>query len=257
MESIAAVPAPKYYRLLPYWAVLQTDLRQTLRSWAYRLWLTVSLVMAIGYLLYRFGLHHEAGLMQSASIHTSDVLRGLVLGSMALIVVLTVSSISSERGTLADSVLSRGISRYQYYMAKWHARTVAILATFLILSGTILIGSHVMLSEDVTFTGGLVAVAMVGLLLVPVVAWGVAISAMTNSTALGVTILWVVLYSIGFVMPLIPNSYPSPEHIFERLPHVLRGYYDLAALGDLALICGGLAGLAAIVGLVGFVRKDV
>lgn len=256
MESIAPA-APRYYRLLPYWAVLQTDLRQTFRSWAYRLWLSVSLVMAVGYLFYRFGLHHEAGLMQSASIRTSDVLRGLVLGSMALIVVLTVSSISSERGTLADSVLSRGISRYQYYMAKWHARTIAILGTFLLLAGTILIGSYALLSEDVTLTGGIVATVMVGLLLLPVVAWGVAISALTNSTALGVTILWVVLYGIGFVMPLIPSSYPSPEHIFERLPHVLRGYYDLKALGDLALICFSLAALAGVVGMVGFLRKDV
>jgi hypothetical protein len=36
-----------------------------------------------------------------------------VLGSITLIVVLTAGAISADRGTMADSVLSRGISRYQ------------------------------------------------------------------------------------------------------------------------------------------------
>lgn len=115
-------PAPIHFRRwLPYWAVLQTDLRRTLRSWVYLLWVVVSILAAVGYLLYRFGVHREAGIIQSASVLTSDLLRGIVLGSMALIVVLTVSAISTERGTLADAVLSRGISRYQFFLAKWHA----------------------------------------------------------------------------------------------------------------------------------------
>src|SRR5262249_12367590 len=46
-------------RWLPYWAVLQVDLRQTLRSWVYRGWVLVSLLAAIGYLLYRVGVYRE------------------------------------------------------------------------------------------------------------------------------------------------------------------------------------------------------
>ena len=50
-------------------------------------------------------------------------------------------SISSERGTLADSVLSRGISRYQYFLGKWHARLATVLGTFLVLGVVVLVGS--------------------------------------------------------------------------------------------------------------------
>ena len=32
MDAPVATSSPKYIRLLPYWAVLQTDLRQTLRG---------------------------------------------------------------------------------------------------------------------------------------------------------------------------------------------------------------------------------
>src|SRR5262245_59922152 len=105
MDAPVAAPQIKYRRWLPYWAVLQTDVRQTLRSWVYRLWAIVSVLVAVGFLLYRFGVHREAGLIQSASLRTADLLRGLLLGSVALIVVLAVSGISAERGTMADSVL--------------------------------------------------------------------------------------------------------------------------------------------------------
>src|SRR5919205_3712920 len=98
MDVPAAVVAPfKYKRWLPYWAVLQTDVRQTLRSWVYRLWLLVSAGAAAGYLLYRLGLYREAGLVQPAANLVSDLLRWALFGSGALVVVLTVGAIASER----------------------------------------------------------------------------------------------------------------------------------------------------------------
>jgi len=257
-----ATPSPtvtplKFRRWLPYWAVLQTDLRQTLRSWVYRLWVVASILAAVGYLLYRFGVHREAGIIQSASVHTSDLLRGIVLGSMALIVVLTVSSIAAERGMLADSVLSRGISRYQYFMAKWHARTFVVLVTFMLIAAFVLLGSHFLLSEDLTFTGSLVALATVGIALATVVAWGVTVGALANSTVVGITLVWIALYGCGFLMTLLPESYPSPARVLKRLPYMLQGHYSLDALSELGTIGLALTLLAAVVGLIGFSRKDV
>ena len=81
MDVPAAVVAPfKYRRWLPYWAVLRTDVRQTLRSWVYRLWVVVTILAAGGFLLYRFGVYREAGLTQPAAVHTSDLLRAIALG---------------------------------------------------------------------------------------------------------------------------------------------------------------------------------
>ncbi len=258
MDAAPTAAAPlKFRRWLPYWAVLQTDLRQTLRSWVYLLWVSVSILAAVGFLLYRFGVHREAGIIQSASLLTSDLLRGIVLGSMALIVVLTVSSIASERGTLADAVLSRGISRYQYFLAKWHARTFVVIVTFMVIAAVILFGSHFLLSEDLTFTGSLVALATVGAVLVAIVAWGVTIGALANSTIIGITLLWIVLYGTGFLLTLLPDRYASPDRVLRRLPFMLQGHYDTAALGDLALNALMVTLAAVVVGLIGFSRKDV
>src|SRR5438270_7070021 len=108
MDAPATIPIPRYVRWLPYWAVLQTDLRQTLRSWVWRTWVLTVVLASVGFLLYRFGVYREAKILQGASVLIGDLLRWTVLGSISLVVLLTVGSITAERGTLADSVLSRG-----------------------------------------------------------------------------------------------------------------------------------------------------
>src|SRR5438046_3044614 len=121
-------------RWLPYWAVFQADLGQTLRSWAYRASVLIALLAAVGYLLYRVGVYREAGMIQYASKLISELLRWSVIGGVALVIVVTGGSISSERGILADSVLSRGISRYQYFLGKLHARLLTVVGTFAIMA---------------------------------------------------------------------------------------------------------------------------
>src|SRR5207249_6278350 len=153
-----AAPAPRrYIRWLPYWAVLQTDVRQTLRGWVWRTWVFATLAAAVGYLLYRLGVYREAGIVQRASLVVGDLLRWTLVGSTLLVVVLTVGGIASERGTLADSVLSRGISRYQYFLAKLHARLACVLLTFTLFTAGVLIASHFLVHEDLSLDGSLVA----------------------------------------------------------------------------------------------------
>ena len=139
MDAPAPAKRLKVNRLLPYWAVFQADLKQMLRSWLYRAWVFLSLGGAFGYLLYCYGAKQVAGWHQSASDLMSDLLTWAVLGSVTLIIVLTAGTICSELGTMADSVLSRGISRFQYFLGKWHARLAVILGTFFVMALLILL----------------------------------------------------------------------------------------------------------------------
>jgi ABC-2 type transport system permease protein len=247
-------------RWLPYWAVFQYDVGQTLRSWVYRVWVLAVLLAGGGFLLYRFGLTQEGGVVQHASLLFSNLLQGAVLGSVAFVVVLAGGCISSERGTLADSVLSRGISRYQYFLGKWHARLATVLGTYLVLSLLALAGSLMLVHEDVTPDGGLVALASVGALLAAVVTVGVAVSAVSNNTLLGVAGLWVALYGGGLALNLnwlrkaLPNS---PTVLFDRLPYILCGHYDLEILAGLIGWSAALSMAAALAGMICFSRRDV
>ena len=256
----SATPPPKPVRIrrwLPYWAVFQADVHQTLRSWVYRTWVLVSLLAAVGYLLYRVGAYREAHIIQPASVLISDLLRWTVVGSVTLIIVLTVGSISSERGTMADSVLSRGISRYQYYLGKWHARLASILGTFFAMGLLWLAASFFLLHEDLKIDGAVLALLTVAALLVAVISFGVAVSALSNSTVLGMAILWILLYGISFLLSMLPEQVPSPDRVLQRLPHVLRGHYDAAGLARLMGWSLLLSLLAAAVGMGYFARRDV
>lgn len=257
MDGVTAKRPVSINRWLPYWAVFQADMRQTTQSWVYRIWVLVSILAAVGYILYRFGLSHEAGIVQPASKLVADLLRWTLLGSVTLIVVLCAGSISSERGTMADSVLSRGISRHQYFFGKWHSRLVTVLATFWVLAASALIASVFLLHEDISILGGLVTLAAISALLVAVITCGVTVSAMCNSTLLGIAVLWVVLYGGGFALSLLPASYPSPARLLTALPFMLKGQYDGQMVTRLACGALGFSQAVACVGLVYFARRDI
>ena len=52
--------------MLPYWAVFQADVRQTLRSWVYRVWVLLSVLAARRLLALPLWLYREAGMIQPA-----------------------------------------------------------------------------------------------------------------------------------------------------------------------------------------------
>jgi len=257
MDGLASTRRPVYNRWLPYWAVYQADVQQTLRSWVYRVWVAVALLAIVGFLLYRCGVAHEAGIVQPASAIMSQLLRWTVLGSVTLIVALTAGCISSERGALADSVLSRGISRHQYFLGKWHSRLTSVLVTFFVLSSGALLASTFVLHEDLSLLGCVMALLTVAALLVAVVTCGVTISAICNSTALGVAVLWVLLYGGGFALSLLPSRMTSPDRALAQLPHILQGHYDAPLLGNLIGCALGFSVVVAIAGLAYFARRDV
>jgi ABC-2 type transport system permease protein len=257
MEAVAAQKPVKINRWLPYWAVFQADVRQTLQSWVYRTWVLMSVLVAIGYLLYRVGVYREAGIIQVDATFISDLLRWTVLGSVTLIIALTVGSISSERGTMADSVLSRGISRYQYFMGKWHARLATVLISFFVMGISWLVASFFLLHQEIAFTGAVAAMVTVAGLLMTVITLGVTVSAVTNSTVMGVAVLWMALYGATFLMSMMPDKLPSVDRILERMPHVLRGHYDLATLGRILLGSAVLSVISAFIGMAYFARRDI
>ncbi|HZU36222.1 MAG TPA: ABC transporter permease, partial [Gemmataceae bacterium] len=171
--------------------------------------------------------------------------------------VLAGGSISAERGTMADSVLSRGISRYQYFLGKWHARLVTVLGTYLGLGLLAMTCGLILLHEDLSLSGGLVALATVATLLAVVITCGVTVSAIANSTVVGIAVLWLLLYGGGFALSLLPSAYLTPDRILQRLPHILHGYYNLEDLGRLVGWSCGCSCLMALVGMGYFARRDV
>jgi hypothetical protein len=257
MDAPATIPMPRYIPWLPYWAVLQTDLRQTVRGWVWRTWVLTSLLAALGYLLYRLGVYREAGIVQHASNVTGDLLRWPLMGTVLLVVVMAVSAMTAERGTLADSVLSRGISRRQYFMAKLHSRLFSVLFTFLAMTSVVLTISHFLLHEDLALDGSIAGLAALGSLMILIITCGVTVGALTSTTVFGVSVVWLALYAAAFALSMLPPAYPTPDRLLAKLPEILQGHFDMAALKQMMGVALGLSAVVALLGVIGFSRSDV
>lgn len=257
MDATIPLPRLRFVPMLPYWAVLQTDLRQTIRGWVWRTWVMTSVLAAVGYLLYRLGVYREAGIVQHASTVTGDLLRWPLLGTVLLVVVLAVSAMTAERGTLADAVLSRGISRRQYFMAKLHSRLASVLITFVTLTALVLTVSHYMLHEDLSFDGCAIGLMALASILTLIITCGVAIGALVSTTVFGVSIVWLGLYACAFGLSLLPNGYSTPDRLLAKLPQILAGQYDSASLTNMIWAALGASLIVALLGMMGFSRSDV
>jgi ABC-type transport system involved in multi-copper enzyme maturation permease subunit len=258
MDTPTTPATVKYSRLLPYWAVFQADCKQTLCSWIYRVWVLLTMGAAVGYLLYRFGAKEVSAMVQPAPEALAEFFKWVVFGSVTLVIVLTAGSICSERGSMADSVLSRGISRYQYFLGKWHARLLVVLVTFFVMSGVALGGAYFLLhSDNLALSGSLVALLTVASLLASVITCGVSVSAMSNNTVVSIAVVWLALYGGCFLLSLLPGSLPTPDRALHRLPEILKGFYDWPTLSRLMLGSLVLSLVSATVGMVFFSRRDV
>lgn len=244
-------------RWLPYWAVLQADFTQVLRGWVWRTWVGVCLAATACWLVYRLGAHKEAGLVQEASVYLTQLVRWMLLGSVGLVVILAAGSISSERGTLADSILSRGISRRQYYLGKLHARIGAVMAGFFLVGLAATVLGQFFLHEDLDIKGCFVAMAEGGALLASLVSFGVMVSAILNNTLVGIMTLWLMVYGGGAVLSMIPNVVPQLSLVWNRLPYVIKGHYSLTALGEVSVFCLVICLITSAIGIVYFSRRDV
>jgi hypothetical protein len=248
------------HRWLPYWAVLQTDLRQTAQSWLFLLWVSLAVAGVCGFVLYRVGVQREAGLIQATSIAGAEALRALFLGSVAVAAIMGVAAISSERGSAADAVLARGISRSQYFLAKQHARILLVLLTFALCSSGSILSSWVLFrsnAADLSWTGAAVTIVWLSCLLAAVTAVGVVIGALANSAVLGLAIYWLLLYGGGLLLMLAPESWPTPERELSRLRYVLQGYYSTTYYTHGIAATLLVVMVATAVGLIGYNRKDV
>src|SRR5581483_5566490 len=117
--------------------------------------------------------------------------------------------------------------------------------------------SHFLLNEDLSLAGCLVAGAVMAVILTLVVTCGVAVGALSGSTVLGVSLLWLGLYASGFVLSFLPARYPTPDRVLTLLPQILRGEYDWLALKQMMEV-GLLASLVVcVIGMIGFSRSDV
>lgn len=246
-------------RMLPYWAVFRHDLGQTLRSGLFRACGLVVLALCAGLVIHRSAIYREAGNMDASysSALVGEMLRFFVLVGSTIVIVLSANTISSEREVLADAVLCRGVSRWQYFLGKWHARTLAVVGGMVLVGLLVVSISMVLFRGEVHWKGTALAFGLVASMLTIVATAGVTLSALVNSSVLGIALLWIGVYGLGAALHFLQIGTFDLPRLLSKLPEVLVDQTDVFL--QLRLIGGFVLGsicLAFLGGLL-FSRRDL
>ncbi len=286
--------------LLPFAAVFAADLAALARSWVLRVWLLLTALVAWIAVLDHANPHYttaaQPGTVLAAVLHPidttsgaahtlGDILKCYVVVWVTFVIVLCAGAISSELGVVADSVLSRGISRWQYFLGKWLSRLTAILGVFLVVvapttlflwiegepreaaviqtsAGTTARAVHELpdplpAAQSLSLPGLGFAIGRVAALLTLAVTCSVASSALFGSAVLSIAVAWVTLYGTGLALWLLNIRFLSPSRLVHDLPAVAAGHFAAPIQWWTLAVWLTLAGLIAIASGAFFARRDV
>ena len=112
--------------MMPSLAIFDREGRDLWSSWLVRLWLAAAALMAF------LTLSANWPQMQTAPLVASLLFPFLVFPWFLMVIMLGITPVSGARlDALADGILSRPITRYEYLLACWLARVVVVLSIYL------------------------------------------------------------------------------------------------------------------------------
>ena len=232
----------------PFWAIVRVDLEGLFRSKITYGWLLAAVFIQV---VRTLGSATET----TSSVISSGLSDFVYLWALVMIG-LAASSVSSEAGELADSIMSKSVTRLDYVFAKFTSRIAYTLTGFSLVT-IVLVGLSLKLEvSDYDALGLVSAVLLVALALVMLTALGVGLSVAMPSTVTAMVTLLVLWYSMTFFFPVIGLDVVSPGSALGRLPDIVRGGWGW---GDWETVAGYfvISGASMALSSTYFYFKDV
>jgi ABC-type transport system involved in multi-copper enzyme maturation permease subunit len=213
-------------RMMPFLAIVQHDLRMLVASWLVRLWLAASALLTLVLTLAHW---KDAS---TAVLIASLLFPYLVFPWFLVVMVLGVGPVSAGRAeSLADGILSRPVTRYEYLLATWSSRVVLVLGVYLIvivpaIAALVLAhpqaGTRPPPDDPVTLYGILGALGATALVMTLQVSLGLLLGTLLRRPLLAVVVLIFVWYPIDLVLNTFSLEEFSPISLSQALPTLLR-----------------------------------
>ena len=209
-------------RMMPYLAILQHDTRTLWSSRLVRLWLGATALLTL--LLTASNWAN----FQDGTLIASLLFPYLVFPWFFVVVVLGVTPVSgSQTETLADGILSRPVSRFEYLLATWSARVVLVLGVYLVVTVPaivlIMLAKRPLVAADtVTVYGIVTSLAVVGLVLTFLVSLAFLTGTLLRKPLLAVVVLIFVWYPIGLILSIFSLEEFSPISLNRAISTQLR-----------------------------------
>jgi ABC-type transport system involved in multi-copper enzyme maturation permease subunit len=206
---------------MPTLAIFRHELRALRGSWLVWVWCFASFMLT---LLVMSGGWAE---LPTPQLIASLWFPFLVFPWFLVAMVLGIAPVTGSRAeSLADGILSRPVTRYEYFLACWAARVVTVLAVFLIVTLPFVIvvafAKRPVTEDAVTLYGVVSAVSVVGLVLTFQVSLGFLLGTLLRNTLLAAMVLIFIWIPVNMVFTTFELEEFSPISLNQALPALLR-----------------------------------
>jgi len=206
---------------MPTLAIFNDELRSLWSSWLVRGWLIVT---ALFTLLFVAGAWEQA---DPASLIASLLFSYLVFPWFLVVIMLGISSATSSRlDALSDGILCRPVTRYEYLVASWAARVVAVLSVYLVVMLPTMVvvtfAKRTAVDPPVTIYGALASLAVVALVLTFLVTLSFLAATALRKPLLAALVLVFIWFPVNMVLHVFALEEFSPISLSQALPTLLR-----------------------------------
>ena len=207
--------------LTPCLAILSHELRGLSASWLVRLWLGATAVLA---LVITAGNWPQ---LPSAPLIAIQLFPFLVFPWFLVVMVLSVSPVAGTQAeAIADGILSRPVTRYEYLLASWAARVLLVLGVYLIVIipvvALVALAKRPAPPDPVTFYGTVATISIVGLVLTFQVSVGLLLGTILRRPFLALVIFMFLWVPVNLVLNTFALEELSPISLNRALPTLLR-----------------------------------
>jgi ABC-type transport system involved in multi-copper enzyme maturation permease subunit len=220
MDSVGSISDARR-RLMPFLAILQYELRSLWTSWLVRLWFVAAVLLALLTVVTGWGS------LRTPILIGSLLFPYLVFPWFLVVAILGISPVTGSRlDALADGILSRSITRYEYLLACWAARVCMALAVFLVICVplvTIVVFARRPVPEAAVTSYGLIATfSLVGLVLTFLVSLGFLAGTLVRRPLVAAVLLLFVWFPVNLVLDTFALEEFSPISLNRAVPTLLK-----------------------------------
>lgn len=208
--------------MMPLMAILRHDLRSLRGSWLVRIWLGATTFLSLLIVASCW-----------AVVPTTYVIGWLLVPYLVapwfmVAIVLGADPVSGTRAeALADGILSRPVTRYEYLVGAWMARVVTVVGVYLmvIVPAVVLVywAKRPGVADDGTTLYGVVAsVGVVGLVLTFLVTMGFFLGTLLRRPLLAIVVALFVWFPVNLILDVYDLQEFSPLSLNRALPELLQ-----------------------------------
>lgn len=212
--------------IMPFLAILGADLVSLFKTKITYGWLIIGIFLQFTRVL-------STALIVGPALTIAEGFTDFIVIWSFVIIGITASTVSSEAGELADSIMSKSVKRHHYILAKFTSRIGYVLIIFFLVISVLVIGSlrgvnQIDYLRDGTrinyeLLGVIAAILFVALTLTMLTALGVTLSNIITKGPIAIVSLLVIWYSMTLFFPIWDLEFLSPTYLVSLLPDVIQG----------------------------------